>query len=519
MLPRSSARALFVVALCCFTCSALAQPPGQQASAPGFSYGGKWIGYVPAQLKSGKRDEGPPVLRWRAPQDDGPDLSTVSAPHGNLETAGQEGNSPEASIAGPGSSLSEPVIVPTSFDEEALPPELEEAFVDQYEPAGWAAGTPECAPACEPQARCAAPWIWGRAEYLLWWTDQMNVPPLVTTSPAGTLQDEAGVLGQPDTSILFGNTGLKNEAQSGGRFTLGRWFDPYGCRAVEVTYMFLGRETERFEASSEGDPILARPFFNIPEGVQDAQLIAFDEVDGETVIDVRRGSILVGSTTTFQGAEVLYRRVLNQQCWNRLDFLVGYRFNRLDDELRIDQSFTAEEGEETLVPGTTVELFDLFDTSNEFHGTQLGVVFRERACRWSLEMLMKLGLGNTHSRAVIDGSTTITVPDADPDSSLGGLLALSSNIGVYERDHFAVIPELGVTLGYDVTSCLRATFGYTFIYWSNVARPGDLIDLDVNVTQFGNDGADLAGEPRPEFSWVTTDFWAQGLSFGLEFQF
>ena len=105
------------------------------------------------------------------------------------------------------------------------------------------------------------------------------------------------------------------------------------------------------------------------------------------------------------------------------------------------------------------------------------------------------------------------------DESLGGLLALASNVGRYERDHFAMIPELGITLGYDVTCNVRATFGYTFLYWSKVARPGDQIDLDVNITQFGNNGNNLVGEPRPEFNWVTTDFWAQGLRVGLDYRF
>ena len=341
----------------------------------------------------------------------------------------------------------------------------------------------------------------------------MNVPPLVTTSPDGTLLDEAGVLGQPGTSILFGNTALNSDARSGGRFTLGLWLDPRRCRGVEATYMMLGEETERFEASSDGVPILARPFFNTATGEEDALLIAFDGVDDLANAYVRRGSILVGATTRFQGAGVLSRRGLSQER-TRFDFLFGYQFYRLDDELLIEQAFTVEE--DPIVPvGTSVELFDLFDTRNDFHGAQLGVVFRRRGCRWSIETLMKLGLGGTHSQVVIDGSTIATLGDVT-DTTLGGLLARPSNIGVYERDQFAVIPELGVTLGYDVTPGLRATFGYTFIYWSKVARPGDQIDLDVVLPPLGE--GDEEGE-QPEFSWVTTDFWAQGLHFGLEYAF
>ena len=46
------------------------------------------------------------------------------------------------------------------------------------------------------------------------------------------------------------------------------------------------------------------------------------------------------------------------------------------------------------------------------------------------------------------------------------------------------MPEIGFTLGYDLTSRLKATVGYTLLYWSNVARPGDQIDLNVDSRQF-----------------------------------
>ena len=350
--------------------------------------------------------------------------------------------------------------------------------------------------------------LWFRGDYLLWWTDGMGVPPLVTTSPDGTDQDQAGVLGQ-DSSILFGDSRLNTDARSGGRFTLGYWFGPSQCTGIQATYLGLGQETQGFQSSSQGDPILARPFFNIQTGEQDAHLIAFP--------DVAEGSVAVSSTTSFQEVEVLLRRALYQQCSYRLDFLIGYQFSQLDDELRVEESLTDRQGGPS--QGTTFDpVVDLFDTSNSFHGTKLGLIFEERVGCWSLELLMKLALGNTHSRVAIDGSTIRTIPDPpSTDTLLGGGLALPTNIGVYERDNFTMIPELGVTLGYEIMCGMRATFGYTFVYWSNVARAGDQIDLDLNLSQLYNN--DLQGEPRPEFSWVTTDFWAQGLNFGLEYRF
>ena len=40
------------------------------------------------------------------------------------------------------------------------------------------------------------PRVWGRVEYLLWFSDGRNLPALATTSPAGTPQNQAGVLAQ-----------------------------------------------------------------------------------------------------------------------------------------------------------------------------------------------------------------------------------------------------------------------------------------------------------------------------------
>lgn len=344
-----------------------------------------------------------------------------------------------------------------------------------------------------------------RGEYLLWWTQGSGVGPLVTTSPIGTPRDQAGVIGQ-DSSILFGDAGLTDEARSGGRITMTWWLQPQRHSAIEATYLGLGRETTVYRGASDGDPILARPFFGVRDGAGDSRLIAFE--------DVSTGSLIVDAGTELQGVEVLMRRALFRRPGFRTDVLFGYRFNRLDDDLLITESTVSTD---PLSSGTLIDLFDRFDTRNHFHGVELGVGSRGRHRRWTLEMLIKLALGNTHSRVLIDGSTATTVPGVDPVISSGGLLALPTNMGVFEDSHFTMIPELGVTLGYDLTGRLRATFGYTLLYWSRVARPGDQIDFDVNDSQLS--GGTLDGAPRPEFSQKTDDFWAQGMSFGLEYRY
>ena len=91
-------------------------------------------------------------------------------------------------------------------------------------------------------------------------------------------------------------------------------------------------------------------------------------------------------------------------------------------------------------------------------------------------------------------------------------------MGRYTQNDFAVIPELGVTLGYDITERLRATVGYSFIYWSRVARPGDQIDMAVNPSYIPNHGPPV-GAAYPQFEFNTTDLWIQGANVGLELRF
>jgi len=387
-----------------------------------------------------------------------------------------------------------------------------------YEPGTWRGDAAACQAGFECcDAGCAWPcdpcWqplrerLWVRGEYLMWWTQAQHVPPLVTTSLDTATADVAGSLGDPDTSILLGNQGLGDAVHSGGRISFGYWLRACECDGVEASYLGLGRRTARFRDSSEGSPILARPVFDTGAGREAAMLIAYP--------NLLRGSVAVDASTELQSAEVLWRSLLVARCEARLDFLLGYRFARLDERLRIAQfqEWLAPQG--VIIPGTTLDLFDQFDAESQFHGAELGLAYRNRAACWSLELSMKVGLGNTHSQVSIDGLTQATVPGAGSATFVGGLLAQETNIGRYSRDDFAVLPELNLTLSRDLTCRLRATFGYTLLYWSKVARPAEQIDL--SVSQFPPEPA--TGERRPQPRLASSDFWAQGLQFGLDYRF
>ena len=188
------------------------------------------------------------------------------------------------------------------------------------------------------------------------------------------------------------------------------------------------------------------------------------------------GAISVRATNSFQAANGLFRLLTFRRENGQLELMAGYRFCQLDDDLSINESLEA-------AGPTTIALFDSFDTKNVFHGADLGMAARYYYDRWSLDALIKVAFGNSQSTVVINGATTTTVGGSSARNP-GGFLAQPTNMGTYVNNQFAMIPELGLTLGYEVLPNLRATFGYTLIYWSKVARPGDQIDTELNLSQY-----------------------------------
>lgn len=345
--------------------------------------------------------------------------------------------------------------------------------------------------------------LWVRPEYLMWWVDGWDRPPLVTGSPTGTGQ------------VLVGNDHVLDGMRSGVRIQFGFWIDP--CKTVAVEANYFGLESLAvFDAlDSPGDPFLGRPLYDITPGSEG------QAVEGIANVGILAGNVDVRSRSSLQGVEVLLRRSLLRQCGRSVDVLVGWRLGKLDEELAVHDFKTLLVAMPPLAQGTTIEEYDRFATCNVFQGAELGLAGQLEYCQWSCELVAKLALGSTHSRVAIEGGTATVVPVAGgaPDSHFRrtGLLALDTNSGIHEDDQFAVMPELGITLGRQLTPRLRATVGYTFIYWSSVVRPGDVVDTTLNLSQLEDTG--LVGPVHPKFAWVRDDLWAQGINLGLDWRY
>jgi len=71
---------------------------------------------------------------------------------------------------------------------------------------------------------------------------------------------------------------------------------------------------------------------------------------------------------------------------------------------------------------------------------------------------------------------------------------------------------------YQVAPSIRIHAGYSFLYWTNVIRPGGgVIDTSVNPTQLPP--GTLAGPGRPQPQFNRSDLWAHGINLGRVFNF
>jgi len=365
--------------------------------------------------------------------------------------------------------------------------------------------------------------MWADLDYLGFWVKGNHVPPLVTTSPIGTPQTEAGVLGAPGTTILFGDQRLDTSMRSGGRITLGAWLVG-DVIAVEGNYFALGtanttyNQTSIFSNGSTSDPILARPFFdptlNGGTGAQHQLLVAYPNFNaGGTLIDLD-GSVNVHSASSIQSAGLGLKRLVGVDLLHdhRMFLVGGYRFFRLDEGLEIEDVIRPVGG--PYLPGASLTHFDSFGTKNIFNGGDVGLFSDLRRGRWVLESTGKIAFGNMYEVVNINGNTRVNNGATATDYA-GGLLTQVSNIGVYRRNQFAMIPELNVKLGLQITGGLRATVGYNFQYVTRVARPGNEIDFTVAVPPTPGAPQPVA---RPTYLNNPTDLWLQGFTAGLEYR-
>jgi hypothetical protein len=372
----------------------------------------------------------------------------------------------------------------------------------------------------------AGPRIWGGIDYLMWWIERGPAPPLVVTgSPADPFP---GALDQPGTRNLFGGQGLQYGTFNGLRLTLGGWLDSANTLGVEAGGFLLERRSVLFTASgnANGQPFLATPFIDALTGKDNVYFIS-QNFANPAISAMLTGGVTAYSTTNLWSWEAHGVANLARSRTSSTDLLFGFRQTSLREDLTYLTSVTnlTAGGASSFLgtpvpPGFLVNSFDRFATTNLFNGGQVGLRFGSTWGVVGIDAVGKLAMGAMHESVGIAGATGTNAP-FPVTTAVGGIFAQTSNIGSYHRDVFAVIPEAGLNLNLRLTPNVTARIGYTFLYLSDVVRPGGQIDSHININRVPIDAAfGTPGGPNlPAFAWHGTGLWAQGINFGLAFAY
>ncbi|MGL4421625.1 MAG: BBP7 family outer membrane beta-barrel protein [Gemmataceae bacterium] len=368
--------------------------------------------------------------------------------------------------------------------------------------------------------RGVAPKVWLNSEYLLWFMRSQPVRgPFVTTGARA----EAGILGAPSTSILSGDGDQGYGLASGFRVT-GGWWKGDDRR---LGYEFSGFALEQrgiydfFQSDTNGVPVIARPFVDATTGAQQVLAIAFPNTVS--------GSVLASTTTQTWGAEAnmllnLFRSCPDEASPVTISTLAGFRFLQIEENLNISSASTllgvnsAAYGGLTVGAPATISVVDDYNALNRFYGGQIGIKADWKWSKWNFSGSLKVAAGIMNQTLDVQGTTSVNDPSRGLlATTVGGLYASPGSVGRLRNDEFAVIPEGQLKVGYNWTSWLSTYVGYNFIYTSRVIRPGQQYSTSINpaVTpaspSFGLGGT----APVTNFALTQSEFWLQGVSFGL----
>jgi hypothetical protein len=427
----------------------------------------------------------------------GAGLAPAQAP-GNLPPA------PVPVIVPAPPTLSAPELLPPPGPAPVAGPPAPPQLVPVPPPGPYGSGAPVIVPPCD-----HAPTVWFQTDLLLWWVKSgpLNVP-LVTTGSASDAIP--GAIGQPNTQVLHGGNGLNYGTFAGARFDIGAWLDAKDRFGIDAGLFLIGENTTGFRAFSDlnGLPLLAVPFVNAQTGRHDQVPVAGPDTFAGGAI-VRSSSRMWG--TNLDGLFNVYRGGGVQ-----VTLVGGFEFLHLREDLNLSTpDVDISDGRNN---GVVFNTFDDFKTVNDFYGGRIGARVNYRWRFVTVDLLAAVGLGGTHQSLAVDGfNSSLDAQSFTPAVGPGGIFAQPTNMGHTSGWDFTVVPQAQLKLGFDVWHNVRFILAYDFLYWSSVVRPGAQVNGVLNLSQNSLlGGGSLVGLAQPAPLFNRSDFFAQGLSLGLE---
>lgn len=381
--------------------------------------------------------------------------------------------------------------------------------------------------ACNPCAPCnpyeCGNQFFGSAEYLYWKIkDSPKTIPLVVTGPIVNS-------GSPvtDYDVVLGGRKIKNNWRSGGRFSLGYWFDDEQCYGAEVSYFFLpkgSKSSKVFSDGTVGSAFLAIPYVDVVTQTDSSEAISFPSGSPGGY----SGFAKLNVSNNLQGAELNGLARFGNRCDSHFDLLVGFRYLYFGENLTFNTSSPYVAPFDNFSKPDIYKTKDRFKTENNFYGAQIGLAWETLFCNdFFFNVKAKVALGAVHQKLNIKGHLiTNDFNGFDPNPVVvyeGGYFALPTNIGHHKKTKFAVLPEVNLNVGYQVMDCLRLQLGYSFLYLNHVMYASNQLDPRINPSQSNaieyTPNAELVGEASPRARHKSISLWAQGLNIGLEYSF
>jgi hypothetical protein len=329
------------------------------------------------------------------------------------------------------------------------------------------------------------------AEYVYWWLRRGYAPPILTTGPPGS----RGILGQPGTSVVYGDERLQTRHQDqfiGTRFAV-EWLPASSPVGVEGRAFFLERDSTYFTLKQRSDRLLALSYFDAAANREASLIVAGP--------DPERG-LLWGGFVGYSRIELFGEEVnavvplAREEGW-ALDLLAGARFLQMRDRYHHTAS-------NWVLPEKQVlwGLHDRYGIHNAFYGGQLGLRGECQVERFFIQARAALALGADAQLVRTWGERVHHTPQ-ERVVTKHGLFVQPGNTGHYRNCNFDGVGEVAVNAGYQIFGWLRGYVGYTFLYWADPMRAAEQVDRVVN-------------QPRPAIPFKGDAFWAQGWNVGLE---